>query len=90
MAFFARRDHAGHKSLDAVDDTHDVDAMNPAPVVGCRLPYIGGRGRNTRVIEEKVTGPVSLKDPIGQGIDRGTVRDVSYASLNIAPGSRQL
>ena len=76
MALLPRGNHARNKCLDSVNHSHHVDAMDPAPIVDSRFPYIRGRGRYACVIEEQMTGTVGLEDLISKSSHRSGVRDI--------------
>jgi len=64
MTLIAALDHARHEGLNPVNDTHDVDTMDPLPVVDRRLPDVRGGRRNAGVVEEEMTCAVGVVDVI--------------------------
>ena len=88
MTLFSRSNHARHEGLDSLDHAHDVDAVDPAPVVDRRLPYVGRWSSDARIVEEQVTISVFLEDFVREGIQRVRVGNISDYARNFASRRR--
>jgi hypothetical protein len=49
-------EHERHEAADAVDDSHEIHAQDPLPVLQAALPEVAAPARDARVVEEEVHG----------------------------------